>query len=509
MSRVLVLFCGLMLVACSKSSTPGAEDGDISFDAEVPDSGTEDGDIIEDDGGPDEDAEVEARCGDTSIDPGEECDDGNTTPGDGCDENCELEGFCGDSNLDPGESCDDGNTEPGDGCDENCAREAFCGDGNEDPGEVCDDGNNRSGDGCRSDCGSDETCGNGIRDGHIGEACDSTPGCSDMCQLMMCGNDSIDPPETCDDGGTEPFDGCGADCQEEISMILSSLTIAGTGDPGCDFSGDGVADHGFARALGGLTDLLNSMFLENAITDGQLILLLNAVGLDDRTMANDDSFSLGWLTGIDTDDDASNNLTGSGEFFADGGSLDADGNPLASFESSVMSRNLDGGPEDVDFPIAFLPLEIRQSRVTGTTTASGGEVTGIEDGLLCGAVPVVTVAFLPNIIDMFLPGEPAPPCDGSMIDTTLADIVIGGTPRGFIFPLPGVQPDVDLDGDGLERFEVDRTGPRGCQPVVTACIDGDGTRVEGRDCIMGMRFEDGWSASFPIEAVRANIIGVR
>ena len=505
MSRV-VLLIGLMLsLACSKSSTPGA-DGDITFDAEIPDGATRDGSVD----APGVDGEIPARCGDTSIDPGEECDDGNTTPGDGCDADCMLEGFCGDSNLDPGESCDDGNTDPGDGCDENCRREAYCGDGNTDPDEVCDDGNNRSGDGCRSDCRSNEECGNGIRDAHVGEACDGTAGCDDSCQLTMCGNDAVDPPETCDDGGTAPFDGCGADCQDEISFILSSLMLSDEDGPGCDFSGDGRPDHGFARALGGLVDLLNSMFLESAIEDGDLILLLNAVGLDDRAMANDDSFSLGWMTGIDADDDPSTNLTGDGEFFVDGGSLDVAGlNPLASFESEVMSRMLDGGPEDIDFPIAFLPLEIRQSRVTGTTTASGGEVSGIQNGLLCGAVPVVTVAFLPNIISMFLPGEPPPPCDGTMTDTTLADIVIGGTPRGFIFPLPGVQPDVDLDGDGLERFEVDRTGERGCQPVVTACIDGDGTRIEGRDCILGMRFEDGWSAAFPIEAVRANIIGVR
>ena len=30
-------------------------------------------------------------CGDGALDPGEECDDGNTTSGDGCDASCQLE----------------------------------------------------------------------------------------------------------------------------------------------------------------------------------------------------------------------------------------------------------------------------------------------------------------------------------------------------------------------------------------------------------------------------------
>ena len=85
-------------------------------------------------------------------------------------------------------------------------------------------------------------------------------------------------------------------------------------------------------------------------------------------------------------------------------------------------------------------------------------------------------------------------------------LLIGGTPDGFIFPLRGSAPDVDLDGDGLERFEVTSTGPRGCQPVVTACIDGDGTRVEGRDCVMDPDFQDGWSAGFELTAVRVNLV---
>jgi len=75
----------------------------------------------------DPDAAVSVRvgcasdCGNGRIELGEECDDGNTTPGDGCDEECNAE--CGDGVVSGDEECDDGNTTPGDGCSAICENE--------------------------------------------------------------------------------------------------------------------------------------------------------------------------------------------------------------------------------------------------------------------------------------------------------------------------------------------------------------------------------------------------
>jgi fibro-slime domain-containing protein len=71
---------------------------------------------------------VETECGNESVERGEQCDDGNEVPFDGC-EACRLE-----------PSCLDGE----------CT--ATCGDGQRFANEACDDGNARSGDGCSSDC---------------------------------------------------------------------------------------------------------------------------------------------------------------------------------------------------------------------------------------------------------------------------------------------------------------------------------------------------------------------
>jgi cysteine-rich repeat protein len=111
-------------------------------------------------------------CGDGLVNNDTEtCDDYNTTAGDGCDANCQVEtGWscsessdevgplpsicvttCGDGVMTGPEECDDGNTTPDDGCNEFCRNEV-CGDGKTHTGEECDDGNTADGDGCSATC---------------------------------------------------------------------------------------------------------------------------------------------------------------------------------------------------------------------------------------------------------------------------------------------------------------------------------------------------------------------
>jgi cysteine-rich repeat protein len=98
---------------------------------------------------------AEAVCGNNLIEPGEACDDGNTTSGDGCSGTCMLEeSVCGNGVVEPGEQCDDFNTTSGDGCSDICMLETqpVCGNGAVEPGEQCDDSNTTSGDGCSATC---------------------------------------------------------------------------------------------------------------------------------------------------------------------------------------------------------------------------------------------------------------------------------------------------------------------------------------------------------------------
>jgi len=157
----------------------------------------------------------QTACGDGKVDPGEQCDDGNTTNGDGCENNCTLP-TCGNGIRDFGEQCDDGNATNGDGCENNCTLPA-CGNGIVDCSEQCDDGNTADGDACETDC-TLPVCGNGIVDAD--EQCDDGPGnngpgrrCNATCRLNVCGDgDRQIGVEQCDDGNTFNGDACEANC---------------------------------------------------------------------------------------------------------------------------------------------------------------------------------------------------------------------------------------------------------------------------------------------------------
>jgi cysteine-rich repeat protein len=407
---------------------------------------------------------------------------------------------CGNAIPEAGEACDDGNTDAGDGCAPDCTREPYCGDGVTTAPEVCDDENHRSDDGCRSDCGSDETCGNMIVDYATGEVCDSTDGCEGECTMLLaCGDGTVGAGEECDDENTARWDGCGPDCREEISMHVDELAFGGPRD-GCDYTGDGMPDNQFSRALGAAAPLLN-MGLSGG--GGGPDFLMSFLGLDDRTGSADDSLRLAWMLGEPGPT--------TGTYLVDAAALRDDGTALTSLQASIVAHHLDAGPEDIDLPFGFLPLTLYQGRIEGTTVASGGELSRLDEGLLCGVIPPTLLTIVTaDQIEMFGGGsftiEIGDPCDGSAPSPTLADMLIGG------FEVLGItignrSPDIDLDGDGLETFEVMSDGPEGCQPVVVACIDGDGTRIEGRECMSDVAIADGYSAGLTFVGTRTEIVG--
>ncbi|MDP7037787.1 MAG: DUF4215 domain-containing protein [Myxococcota bacterium] len=117
-------------------------------------------------------------CGDNLVREGEECDDGNTSGGDGCSPTCTFEEgwdcsftpckpICGDNLVHGSEVCDEGNTVDETDCgygSESCTTCSadctaflsldgrFCGDAVNDPEEDCDDGNSVEDDSCDTDC---------------------------------------------------------------------------------------------------------------------------------------------------------------------------------------------------------------------------------------------------------------------------------------------------------------------------------------------------------------------
>jgi fibro-slime domain-containing protein len=201
-------------------------------------------------------------CGDGEINQdAEQCDDGNSLPGDCCSGACQIEMFCecpnnvcrstivcGDGMRGPGEACDDGNTASGDGCSENCrvielgyrcmtpgmacVRVYVCSDGIPDPNEGCDDGNLVAGDGCSDRCRIE-----------LGFKCDGTPS---TCSATTCGDGMVEGAESCDDGNTIAFDGCSPVCRAEPECATGEACTSSCGD-GIVF-GDEMCDDANLRA---------------------------------------------------------------------------------------------------------------------------------------------------------------------------------------------------------------------------------------------------------------------
>jgi len=151
-------------------------------------------------------------CGDGTVDPGEECDEGPANADDGaCTSACRLP-VCGDGFVQAGEACDDGNDIDADACVGNCQLNV-CGDGHVGPGEACDDPQDPQ---CTEQCAL-ASCG----DGKVqpGEECDDANGddtdaCLGTCLLAKCGDGKVQAEvEVCDDGNADEKDACTSLCQ--------------------------------------------------------------------------------------------------------------------------------------------------------------------------------------------------------------------------------------------------------------------------------------------------------
>jgi cysteine-rich repeat protein len=212
-------------------------------------------------------------CGDGVVNDGgtEACDDGplnsDTLP-DACRTNCTL-ARCGDSVVDAGELCDDGNTDPGDECTELCVP-ATCGDGIVQIGvEACDDGANNSDtepDACRTGCELPR-CGDTVLD--TGEACDhgstdDTGLCLSTCVEATCGDGFVRAGvEECDDANGNPVDACQNDCRFSPPVHADQSYI-----PTTSIVGNLVSDPTYQTFIPGATGLLYRIDWWAGLSDG-------------------------------------------------------------------------------------------------------------------------------------------------------------------------------------------------------------------------------------------------
>ncbi|MEM6956766.1 MAG: DUF4215 domain-containing protein [Myxococcota bacterium] len=140
---------------------------------------------------------VTTRCGNGTVESGEECDDGDTRDGDGCTA-CVV---------DEGWTCS--------GATSVCA--PVCGDGMVVGAEPCD-GANLNGATCET---------RGFVGGTL--ACNACAFDTAGCNNDVCGNGVINFGEACDDGNNLPFDGCAADCTVDPTFYMPLRLRGGEG----------------------------------------------------------------------------------------------------------------------------------------------------------------------------------------------------------------------------------------------------------------------------------------
>lgn len=199
---------------------------------------------------------VVAACGNGALEGAEGCDDGGTTPGDGCDSSCLIElgelcsasaacasGFC--DSADSTCACnEDGDCSGGDLCNTATAPNSCvapgCGNGVLESGEACDDDNAVAGDGCGAaclveltyactgnaqcesgSCVSNKCVCDGDSDCGSGNLC-NTGAAPPVCVAPGCGNGVLESGEGCDDSDVAPGDGCDAGCLIELTYACST-----------------------------------------------------------------------------------------------------------------------------------------------------------------------------------------------------------------------------------------------------------------------------------------------
>lgn len=224
--------------------------------------------------------------------------------------------------------------------------------------------------------------------------------------------------------------------------------------------------------------------LEELIDNGTLLL---GVEMRDAEALNEDpDMTVGMYYLMDTDEDPEDNFEPDDpEWFSLApGSIIMDEPAIHFTIASIANSSLQAeGVESLDLLGELFPVPISNLRLSGDLGVDGDAVRTFDGGRLRGAIGASLLSLTPNLVSEMCAGE------------SLLDVLASGC---GLFPL---QPDSDVDGDGLERFfDSDGDG------VVDRCVDGDGTEILGTECPRDPAIVDGYELIFVVHGVRAHIL---
>lgn len=254
------------------------------------------------------------------------------------------------------------------------------------------------------------------------------------------------------------------------AAIFSFLSFSSSLSSAFDLDGDDTPDNN----IGSYINFVNALVHDDVAT-GKLRLLV-----EQRTASveagEEPTTTLIAYEGVDTDEpaDASDDFTGREPFYFTRDSVVAPAcAPRTAIPGTWVDGSFTGALARADIPLGSLgtwPLHASRFELSFAPAEVGLEVTG---GRIGGVLPI---------------------CQSSRLSSPFGNNVL------WTFLTLTLQPDVDLDGDGLERIEFNSLG-------IQYCVDGDGTEIAGAACTCGEAIADGFSMLITARAVGAEIIG--
>lgn len=237
-----------------------------------------------------------------------------------------------------------------------------------------------------------------------------------------------------------------------------------------------VEDANAFSLLGAVIDPL----IAEQIAAGTLLLGLELRDVDDPTLQEDDALTVRMHALVDGDADPADNFDPDApETFtvaADQTGLDFTDSTLAG--GHLAARGLDA----LDGATLGVPLPVSDLSIEGDLVVIDGAVHTLDEGRLRGVIGASLLALTPNALSGTCPGA------------SLLDVFATGC------GLFGLQPDADVDGDGLEKlYDTDDDG------AIDRCVDGDGTEILGTECPLDPAIADGYTLILVVHGVRAEL----